>query len=145
MVANGIFSGVTTDTLTVTNDSASDSGSTFKCLVTNAAGSAVSNAAMISIRSLVGILGPYVVHVKGLNQFSFRIPENGINTVRMSAEDMMGRVVWDKDISLVKSRVVSWNGSGHDGRAVSSGMYVIRMKLLGDGKAAESIQTGIKN
>ena len=140
----GLFTGATTDTLTITNALFADSLSTFKCLATNVAGTAVSTSGTLLVRAVVGILGPYVVHVKGLGNFGFKVPENGVKAVHMSAEDMMGRVVWSKEISLAKSRVVSWNGSGHDGHAVSSGMYVVRMKLLGDGNSAEAIHAGVK-
>ncbi len=139
----GIFTTATTDTLRFTNATKADSASTFKCMVTNVAGFVVSNAATLTTTT-VGILGPYVVHVKGLSPFSFRVPENGATSVRMSAEDMKGRVVWDKDVSLAKSRVVSWNGSGHDGHAVSSGMYVVRMKMLNGNKImGETHQTNV--
>ncbi len=124
----GKFTGSTTDTLRFSNMVIADTG-LFRCWVTNVAGSAGSTSARLSVITETGILGPYVVHVKGLSPYSFRIPD-GISSVRLTSEDMMGRVVWKNDFMAMKSRVVSWNGSGMDGRPVSPGMYVVRMKLL---------------
>ena len=98
----------------------------------------------IIVQSSVGILGSHVVHVKGPGQFSYHISNKQADSVRMSAEDMMGRVVWEKDFALTNSREVSWNSSGMDGHALPSGMYVVRIRMLGEDNASvgETRQTG---
>jgi hypothetical protein len=123
---SGIFTGTTMDTLRLTTVTVADTGR-FNCRVTNVAGAAVSNTARVAVTT--GIFGPYVVHVKGLSPFSFRIPEgNVITSVRMTVEDMQSRMVWSKDFEVNKNRVVSWNGAGKDGKPVSSGMYIVRIR-----------------
>lgn len=125
----GIFTGATTDTLRFINARIADSGSLFKCLVSNVAGSAVSTSGSLTVRIVDPLVGRYVVHVQGLGPYSFRIPD-GISSVQLSAEDMMGRVVWNKDFTATKNRIVSWNGNGMDGRPVSKGMYIIRLHTI---------------
>ncbi len=130
----GIFTGTATDTLRLTGVTLSDSGSTFKCMVSNAAGPAVSASASLTVLSVVvGISPSYVVHVKGLSPFSFRIPE-GVNAVRMTVENMKGQAVWNRELTPTRERTVSWNGSGTDGHAVSPGMYVVRLKFIASGR-----------
>ena len=85
------------------------------------------------VQSSTGVLGSYVVHAKGLGKFSYEVSDKQAKSVRMSAEDMMGRVLWEKDFALNNSREVSWNGSGMDGHAVTPGMYVVRIQMLGKG------------
>ena len=124
-----VFSGMTTDTMTITNPPYSDSNSTYKCLASNIVGSAVSTAA--TLKRVVGIiqLGPFVVKVPGLRPFSYRVPEGSVS-VLMTVEDIQGRVVWSKEMATGKSRVVAWTGKDSNGRGVSSGMYVVKLKLL---------------
>ena len=124
-----IFAGMTTDTMTITNPPAADSGTTYKCVAYNVAGAVVSTAGMLWVRSVTGILGPFVVKVPGLRPFSYRVPEGSVS-VLMTVENIQGRVVWSKELATGKSRVVSWTGKDSNGRGVSSGMYVVKLKLL---------------
>jgi len=81
-----------------------------------------------------------------MNPFSFRVPPaSGVSSVRMTVENMGGRTVWTKDFKVGASGQVSWNGGGSDGRPVASGMYVVKMKMLGaDNRVlGEASQTGI--
>jgi hypothetical protein len=124
-----IFSGMTTDTMTITNAPYSDSNSTYKCVAYNVAGYAVSASGTLVVNRTVGILGPFVVKVPGLRPFSYRVPEGSVS-VLMTVENIQGRVVWSKEMATGKSRVVSWTGKDSNGRGVSSGMYVVKLKLL---------------
>ena len=141
-----IFVGVSTDTLTITNPPYTDSGTTYKCVVVNAAGNAVSSAGVLRVSFLVGIWKPQMIHVTGMNPFSFRVPvTGGISSIHMTVENMGGRVVWSKDLKASASGLVSWNGAGTDGRPVAAGMYVVKMKLLdmNNKTVGEATQTGM--
>jgi hypothetical protein len=127
----GIYGGATTDTLTLTNATNAEDSLQFRCVVANSAGQAVSNTVRLRVQIPSGILGPYMVRVKGLSAFTFPVPE-GIGSVRMTAEDMKGRVVWSKDMEVGKSRLVSWHGADREGRPVSSGMYVVKLRMLSE-------------
>lgn len=141
-----IFSGVSTDTLTITNAPYSDSNTTYKCVVVNSVGNAVSNAGALVVNRIVGIWKPQVIRVTGMSPFSFRVPQ-AVSSIRMTVENMGGRVVWSKDVKANATGIVSWNGGGADGRPVASGMYVVKMKLLDAQSKAlgEATQTGINS
>ncbi len=51
--AGGGFSGTTTDTLTLTTSALANNGDQFRCVATNSAGSATSNAATLTVNPLV--------------------------------------------------------------------------------------------
>ncbi len=140
----GIFTGATTDTLRLNGVTLADTNSSFKCLVTNVAGSAQSSSALLSVLTVTDILHPHVVRVHGMNTFAFRVPTSGVSAVQMTTQDMKGHLVWKHRFELGADRFVSWDGTGMDGYRVSSGMYIVRLKLLGDGQTGQSIQAGIK-
>jgi len=78
------------------------------------------------------------VFVSGLGgSFIFHAPA-GVTRVRMLVEDMQGRVLADKSYPVDNSSVISWDGRGSDGSRLSSGMYLVQMKVL-SGEAAPAV------
>ena len=123
------------NTLIITNAAPTDTG-TYRCRALNVAGSAVSNNARLMLALATGnctgsILDGRIVHNPGSNPFSYRIPNDGsIARVRMTVENMSRRETWSGEFEMGKSRVVSWNGTDHNGGKAPSGIYVVRLKLL---------------
>src|SRR5262249_31838579 len=114
----------------------------FRGVARNAAGQAVSNVAVLRVNIPVA-LGPYRVRVKGLSRFSFRAPP-GVARVRITVEDLRGRRVWDRELEVGPGRIVSWSGTDRQGRLVSSGLYVVKVRpsLPNMGTAGETRQAG---
>ncbi len=126
----GIFSGATTDTLTVTNPLFPDSGSTFKCSVRNAAGVVVSDSAVLNVRAVLAVFPG-----KGINSFSiqnlrssvkFHLPD-GVSSARVSVLDIWGRMVWSKTAGGGVHELV-WEGS-HSGPVAVPGVYLVRLTV----------------
>ncbi len=128
----GVFSGATTDTLKFTNAQISDTG-TFKCVVRNVAGQAVTNTAHL-FSAEVGISrgfinGNFAIQNLG-SSVKFHLPD-GISSARVSVMDVWGRIVWNKTAGGGVHELV-WDGKVNEGRPVT-GIYFARM-TTDDGK-----------
>jgi hypothetical protein len=56
--------------------------------------------------------------------------------------DMQGRSVWSKTVNPAKdgTRELSWNGVSSTGRAVSAGVYMVRVSTVNGGNTADFIR-----
>jgi hypothetical protein len=86
--------------------------------------------------------GSFVVRVSGSSKpFTFVLPASAVSAtdaMTMVVSDVWGRAVWSKTVVPSRhGRELTWNGKASNGRAVSAGMYVVRVSLLGAGRKVE--------
>lgn len=86
--------------------------------------------------------GSFVVRMAGDSKpFTFVLPASDVastDEMTMAVSDVWGRTVWSKTVQPARhGRELTWNGKASNGRAVSAGMYVVRVSLLSGGKKVE--------
>jgi hypothetical protein len=90
--------------------------------------SAVGNAESFSVR-VTGQIG---------SMYSLRIPVafGTAERVTVSVADLSGRSVWSKEVNARDGvRELIWDGKAKDGRAVSAGMYMVRVTAVENGRS----------
>ncbi len=119
--------GATTDTLTLANVQLSDSG-TYKCVVSNAVGQAVSNAARLTVTP-VAIWGAHAVMdgfaiTSSHSAITFHLPRSA-SGIRVSIMDVHGRKVWTQKAATGTTEM-SWDKK-INGRTVTTGIYFVQL------------------
>ncbi len=118
---------VSSDTLKLASVAMTDTGS-YKVVIVNAANSAVSNPATLTVTP-VGIIwgsaagSAFSMRVTG-SSVSFRFPE-GISDARVTVMNIRGQAVWSQR-AVSGMRELSWDGKSSGGRPVS-GLYIVRL------------------
>ena len=126
----GSFSGSTTGTLTLSSARVTDSGTTYKVLVSNIVGSALSSPATLQVTSQGRITAPFTSMQSGAQGVTWQIPDNA-QTFRISILDMQGYVVWTKDYqSSSDLNQVYWCSCSNNGNRVHSGIYFLKLQML---------------
>src|SRR5690606_21963113 len=97
--------------------------------------------------NVVGILpGSFAIQVNGAAKpFAFTLtPEALASTeaLTMTITDLQGRAVWSKTVNPARDgvREIRWNGTNTTGRAVSAGVYMVRVSTVNGGGVADFIK-----
>ena len=95
----------------------------------------------------MGILpGSFAIQVNGaVKPFAFTLtPEAMASTdaLTMTITDLQGRTVWSKSVNPAKDgvREIRWNGTNTTGRAVSAGVYMVRVSTVNGGVTTDLIK-----
>jgi endo-1,4-beta-xylanase len=78
------------------------------------------------------------------SDFTYRIPEEavrGTSDLSLTVSDVRGQIVWQKTVRPAQSgsREISWNGS-----SAPSGLYVLHVRAVQNGKSQEATQRSLK-
>ncbi len=123
-----------TDTLILANVQVADSG-TYKCVVRNVAGQAVSNAARLTVTPVAIVIqklsGSMGVHASGsIVTFSFPSTASG---VQVSVRDVLGHNVWSRK-AVAGATEISWDRKA-GGNSAQPGIYYVRVSADVGGKS----------
>jgi hypothetical protein len=95
----------------------------------------LAKASAMVMRTKLDLVGVY----RGISGRSMRIryslPGEGVSRVQFGIYDVSGRLVWRRVVESrgeSGTREVVWDGRATGGRAVASGMYVLRTSVLAD-------------
>ena len=95
--------------------------------------------------------GSLVINVgRFSNAYTFVLPEASAaitEKLTLTITDVYGRKVWSKSVAPSQSagaREISWNGLNSKGRKVSSGMYLVGVKVSGQGVNAEAVRLEVR-
>jgi hypothetical protein len=125
---------------------------TFQVRAINAVGegpwSAVSAPVVAPTEGVSINPGAFVVRMSGsAKPFTFMLPQAAVATTEsmtMVVSDVWGRAVWSSTVNPSKhGRELTWNGKTSNGRAVSAGMYIVRVSLTSGGKKVELAEKAV--
>jgi flagellar hook assembly protein FlgD len=76
--------------------------------------------------------------------FAYQVSDEavrGTTELRLTVSDVRGQIVWQKSVRPSQSgvREISWNGS-----SAPSGLYVLHVRAVQNGKSYEATQRGMK-
>lgn len=98
----------------------------------------------------VGLAGSFAIQVTGaVKPYTFALTEEAMKStsaLTMSITDVHGRTVWSRTVNPSKDRMreVTWNGLTTTGRAVSAGVYMVRISAENAGKTSEIVRPTVK-
>jgi hypothetical protein len=155
--AAGQISGVTLASLTISNATIADSGTTaggsaYNVAVTRTLNGTVTTTTSTKaqvVNTLAVPQGSFVFRVTGAEQpYTFRLPAgmSGVEEVTMSISDIWGRTIWIRSIFPVrdeKARELAWNGRTTNGRQASAGMYVVRIAVKNNGTTTDYVRKSV--
>jgi hypothetical protein len=120
---------------------------TFTAVAANAAGNSPASAPSNAVTpGGTGIFSGYAIRVTGSSKpFSFALTKKAAeatDALTMTISDVYGRTVWSRTVNPKKEGVtqIVWNGRATTGRAVSAGMYIVRVAAVNGGATSEFIQ-----
>jgi titin len=123
---------------------------TFTVVAANAAGNGTPSAPSNPVTP-VGILpGSFAIHLTGSSKpFSFAMTQAGAastEALTMTISDVYGRTVWSRTVNPSKdgTRVLSWDARTTSGRAVSAGVYFVKITTVSGGETAGFIQKAVE-
>ena len=123
-----VATGVTSDTLTLTNVPPTDNSATYKVVISNPLNQVVSNSVSLTV---VGILSGSARGSLGMwtsgHALQFRFPE-GMPALRVSVMDLWGRAVWSHTVAS-GTREMTWNENNSTSGRTPSGIYLVRVAL----------------
>jgi len=126
-VATHASSSLTTDTLTLANVTGN---ATYKCVVTNVAGQAVSGVATLTVNPLALVsnsMQAFAIRTVG-SSLMFQLP-SGASFAKITLMDMEGHSVWSNSLEQGGS-TLAWHGTTTSGGSVNSGIYIVHMALF---------------
>jgi hypothetical protein len=122
---------------------------TFRVYAVSSAGPGDTSAATAPFTP-TGILSGYAIHVTGsAKPFTFALTPKAVETtdaLTMTISDAYGRAVWTHTVNPKQDRVsqIVWNGRSTTGRAVSAGVYIVRVAAVNGGTTSEFIQKAVE-
>jgi len=127
-------------------------GQTYAITVTatNSAGVGAASAPVNAVATGISLPGAFTLRMDGArNPYTYRLPTNAIaitEQLTMTVTDVQGKTVWTRTINPAASKTgaITWDGTSSKGQAVSSGMYMVRLRAVMGGQVIEAMQRGVK-
>lgn len=127
-------------------------GTTYAITVTatNSAGVSVASPAVNATATGIALPGAFALRMDGArNPYTYRLPNSAIaltEQLTMTVTDVQGKTVWTRTINPATSKTgeITWDGKSSKGQAVSSGMYMVRLRAVMGGQVIEAMQRGVK-
>lgn len=122
---------------------------TFTVYAVNGMGSSPLSSPTAAVTP-VGLAGSFKIQVSGaVKPYTFALTEDAMKSTEaltMSITDVHGRTVWSRTVNPSKDglREVTWNGVSSTGKAVSAGVYMVRVSAVNAGKTSEIVRPTVK-